>query len=132
MLVKNLREPVHHEVYLVVSDVAQQGRVVLMEVVAQGGERAPGVRTGDVIVVIPATGPGPVEARESPLGRKILGRAESLAPSAEHVAGVAHGGQMLGEQLEVQGQTDRLEVSRGNELLTCPGMLICLLHNHTV
>ena len=39
---------------------------------------------------------------------------------------------MLGEQLEVQRQPNRLEVSGGDELLTCPGKLIlyseeCLL-----
>ena len=56
-----------------------------MEVKAQGCERTPGIGAGDMIVMIAATRPVAIEARESTVGWQILGATESLTPSSQEV-----------------------------------------------
>ena len=91
-----------------------------MEVVAQRGESTLGVSTGEMVELISSVSPGPVETLESSLCGEIFLTAEPLAPPTYQVRLVAQTVEVLGEDLQVLGQTHRLQVVRGDELLSYP------------
>lgn len=93
-----------------------------MEVVAEGGDGALGVGTGEMVELVPALSPGPVETLEAPLSWEILLTAEPLAPSAHQVGLVAQTVEVLGQDLDVLSQPHRLQVVRRDELLPYPGI----------
>ena len=67
---------------------------------------------GKMIHVVTTTRPVSIETLEASVSWKIFLATESLTPSSKHVAGVAEAGEVLGQYLHIQGETNRFQVVR--------------------
>ena len=120
MLIDFFREPVHHQVNFVVANVAKDRVFIIVKIKTKSCKGALWVSTGNMVVMITSTRPVAIEAGESSVGRQILGAAEPLTPSSQHVTFKAELGQKLRQYGDIKGKTNRLKVVWVNKLLSSP------------